>query len=140
MRLRRCDVLVGDRSPGLVTRFLDHFLPRREQSAAEYELPRFSDAPQTVFRHPAELMRYCAGHPHESHAIYWRNTEATNPAQGMVFFTSDGELILGLSSAPALAEQFLADLKAFAGSVTGYIAFESPPPGTAAEFRDSANR
>jgi len=133
-------VLVQGRSFDLVMQFLDRFLQQREQAAAEYEVPRFSDTPRFVFRHAVDLMAYCAKYLDEPHAIYFRNTTAGEPAHAMIFYTADGEMILGLSTQVSRAGRFLDELKAFAGSDTGYIDYETPPPDTAAEFRALANK
>ena len=55
----------------------------------------------------------------------------------MLFFTSDGALILGLSVVEREDEWF-SRLKEFAGSEVGCITFETAPPATAGEFRQLA--
>jgi hypothetical protein len=135
-----CYVLAPRRSAVLVAQFLGRFLPEREQARDEYEAPRFSDSPRAVFRDAAELAAYCEAHPDEGHAAYWRNTAGGGPAHAMAFFTTDGEMVLGLSTDVPQAEEALADLMAFAGSGVGYIDFERPPPETAAELRTLEGR
>lgn len=88
--------LASRRTEQAVTEFLDHFLPDRVESAAEYEIPQYSDAPTTVFTQASDLIRYCCDNPNEVHAVYWRSE--TRPEHAMVFFYGDGGLIFGVST------------------------------------------
>jgi hypothetical protein len=117
-------------------RFLDTFAPQREQSAEDYVFPQYAQQPLVILKSAREAIHYCEAHSAEAQSIYFRNLGA-GPAHAMVFFTSDGGLILGLSVVEREDEWF-DRLKEYAGSDLGYIAFETPPPATTAEFRQLA--
>jgi hypothetical protein len=127
-------VLAPDRSATTASRFLLEFAPRRQQSAAEYEFPQFSDRPTTVLLTAQEAIRYCIEHPSEPQSLYFRNL-ADRPAHVMLFFTADQGLIFGLSVEQAEAEDRFRRLCDWAGTQIGYVTFEEPPPATANEFR-----
>ncbi len=127
-------VLSPARSAAMAERFLDTFAPRREQSAAEYEFPEYSDKPLVIVKSAREAIRYCEDHLGEAHRISFRNL-GEGPAHAMLFFTPDGGLILGLSVVE-YEDEWFGRLTEVAGSTVGYIAFETPPPATAAEFRE----
>lgn len=132
------DVYVSarERSVAEAVRFLAAFAPSGEQSASEYTFPEYSEQPTAVFGTAAEAIRYCETYPTEAQRFYFRNPNGT-PAHAMLFFTSDGGLILGLSVSEEVEEAFTG-LKAHARSDLGYITFESPPCERAAEFRELA--
>ena len=127
-------VLATSRTEAAVDEFLDYFAPQREQSAIDYSIPQHEDPPQRVFQTASEVVTYCCQHSTETQSIYWRRVGDGEPAHVMVFFTSDAQLIFGLSVSENVANQFLAELQRHAHSDIGYITFESPPPETAAEF------
>ena len=131
-----CYVLVRSRSANLVVAFLDHFLPARAESAAEYQVPQYSPAPSHRFQVASELLAYLEQHPNEPHTIYWRSLAAVGPAHAMACATDDGALILGLSceAEPAVAERLLAEMKQSVGSADGAIWLESSPPRSASRF------
>ena len=127
-------VLTKSRTETVVAAFLERFAPAREEMTDEYLIPQFAEAPRTVFTTSAEVIRYCCSHTSEPQSVYWRLLGDEDPAYAMVFFTSDAQLILGLSVNEEAADRFLAELRSHAGSDIGYITFENPPPGTATEF------
>jgi hypothetical protein len=117
-----CYVLVNGRSPEVVQRFLDRFVPVREEMASEYEIPQYSERPDHVFQTASELLQYLAKHPEQHHAIYWRAIEQGIAEHAMVFPTKDGAIIFGLSCATEdLAVQALSEMKTFLASDVGSI-------------------
>jgi hypothetical protein len=127
-------VLAPERSAALIARFLEHFTPDAEEVVDDgYGVPQFSDTPARHFRRAEELVEHLAAHPSESYGVYWRNLGA-GPAFAMAFFTTDGAIILGLACLEGEAEARLTELQSFAGSKSGCILFEQPPPDSAAEF------
>ena len=128
-------VLTQSRTEEAIAAFLDRFAPVRKETADEYCIPRHADAPHTIYRTAADVVAYCCGQVSESQCVYWRRVGDGDPAYAMVFFTSDGFLILGLSTDESMAEWYFAELRTHAGSDIGYITGESPPPETATEFR-----
>jgi hypothetical protein len=129
-------VLSPSRSASVAERFLDTFALRREQSAEAYEFPEYSERPLVIVTSAREAIQYCEDHPCEGHRLSFRNL-GKGPAHAMLFFTSDNGLILGLSVAE-FEDDWFDRLKKFTGSSVGFIAFEAPPPATAAEFRELA--
>ncbi len=128
-------VLTQSRTEATISAFLDCFAPVREETADDYCIPQHADSPHTIFRTAPEVVAYCCCHASETQSIYWRRVGDGDPAYAMVFFTSDGFLILGLSTDESTADRYFAELRTHAGSDTGYVTVESPPPETAAEFR-----
>jgi len=131
-----CYVLVGSRSPELVNRFLDHFVPQRQETADEYEVPQHSAKPEMVFRTAAALLQYLSDHPEHHHAVYWHALGKGDPTRAMVFPTSDGATIVGLScrSDAETAERLLAEMKSFLHTDIGSFWFETPAPTSSKEF------
>jgi hypothetical protein len=113
-----------------VINFLDQFLPEREESADEYELPQYSDSPDLIFSRANDLIEYCSNNESAENSIYWRALKQKKPEHGMVFFLRDGNVIFGLSTDASdieFARQLLIDLKKNLGSKLGYITHEAPP-------------
>ena len=129
-------VLARERSARVANQFLAAFAPNCLESADEFGFPEFAEVPTVVFTTSAEAIRYCEAHPGAAHRFYFRNPKGS-PAHAMLFFTSDGGLILGLSVVKG-EKQAYSRLVGHAGSDIGYITFESPPHDTAAEFRQAA--
>jgi hypothetical protein len=137
-------VLGPERSAVAAGRFLDTFVPDREPSAVEYLFPERADVPDVTLRDPIEAIRHAARRPGEEQRFYFRNAGTGEPAHAMVFFTSDGGMVLGVS-VPEQHEDphreeaeiagWLARLQQATGAAVGYALYESPPPGnTVAEF------
>jgi hypothetical protein len=66
--------LSARRTEERVTAFAERFLPEREETADEFEVPQFARAPEQVFRTSAELIRHCCARLSEAQPVYWRNT------------------------------------------------------------------
>ena len=137
-----CYCLVASRDATIGIAFLDKFLPDREASAVDYPVPRYVDAPQHVFTDPGELMLFLAKKLNEKYSIYWRNIDSTNVfGHGMLFYTDDGKMIVGVSVAGNYPEDALVircykEVKKFLNSEMGCITIEEPPPLNAIEFKD----
>ena len=116
-------VLARDRSSEVCDRFLVEFAPYREQSAIDYCFPQHSDRPTLVLTAPEDAIRHCATNPSESQSFYFRNL-ADGPAHVMLFFTSDGGLILGLSVEEDEMDDSYARLREHAQSEFGYVTCE----------------
>ena len=129
-------VLVENRSLALINIFLDRFLPHRQEMASEYEVPQYSDNPEMLFKKASEVMELCEQNGSEVQAIYWTSTSGGEPRCAMVFYTSDGAMVLGLSTDDgSLEEPLLAQMIKFCRSSEGLINYEEPPPQTKVEFR-----
>jgi hypothetical protein len=140
--LADCYVLVKSPSKKRVEEFLAHFMPRRWPLADEYEMPQYSDKPEEVFRTSGEALSYLEEHPNQGHALYWQNQDSEEPRCGMIFPTTDGQMIYGLSCRAddeGTPGRILDAMKHFLQADIGYIAFEEPPPETTQEFMDRVN-
>jgi hypothetical protein len=128
-------VLGGKRSPEAIIGFLDHFLPSRRESADEYEVPQYSDAPDTVFKTAEELIAYCCQNPKEPHTIYWRSDAEDEHAE--VFFLKDGGLIFGVST-PAdnfsRVDEVCSKLGHFFDTEEIIVTYEDLPPESIDDF------
>lgn len=129
--------LAPDRTEATSDRFRSAWLRHFEESAEEYEVPRNSDHPDSVYTSVDDLIRMLAASPAEGHAVYWHNSQPGPILNGMLFFTTDGGLVVGLSIADEdadAARQILSQLAATVGAAHGYATFEEPPPATTPEF------
>jgi hypothetical protein len=128
--------LASKHSEQSITEFLDHFLPERVESADEYEIPQYSDAPAAVYTKASDLIRHCCDNPHEVHTVYWRSEN--QPEHAMVFFLGDGGLIFGVST-PAedhnRIDLVADDLGRFLKSEEVIVTYEDLPPETSEDFR-----
>lgn len=135
--------LAPERSVAAVERFLDRFLPHREQTADDYTVPEYSESPVVVFDTPEELIAHCCTHPEADQRVYWLNRSAGDPHSAHVFFLTDGGLVFGLSIATsdeAAWDRWLHELQSFIGSAHGYWTGECPPEDTVAAFVAIAQR
>ena len=133
--------LAGERSPETVTRFRDRWLTDAEPSADEYEFPLHSDRPDAVYSSPWQLIDRLLAIPQQRHSIYWTNRDPGDLRNAMLFFTTDGGLIAGLTvetDEPSRASTMLRQLAESLGARYGYAACEEPPPDTTSEFKARA--
>lgn len=134
-----CYVLTNQRTYIFLHSFLNHFLPEREAHASEYEVPQQADHPDHVFKAPEDLITYLENHPNERHAIYWQNKQVSTVRAGMCLFTSDGQVIVGLTSETHYPDTYLEDsclkqLKEFCKSSIGLIEYDTPAAKDTAAF------
>jgi hypothetical protein len=135
--------LAGERSHDVVRRFRDRWLTSFEPSAAEYEFPQYSDRPDAVYSSPWELIDRLLAAPEQPHSLYWRNPRPGHELHAMLFFTTDGGLIAGLTVATADPDRARTTLRRLAQSVDaryGYATWEEPPPDTASGFKARARK
>lgn len=114
--------------------FLNHFLPFRENSAVEFEVPQYAEEPLMVFQVAEDLMDYLEKQPTVPYGLYWQNIDPTAlNRHGMLFYTKDGYLIFGISRYAVSIEDTsneeacLAEMKAYFKTKEGYITYECPP-------------
>jgi hypothetical protein len=131
-------VLSPKRSTVEIARFLDRFLPDREETADEYVIPQFSDTPEIEFRDAETLLTYLCENPNEPHAVYWLSKAACDPRCAMVFPMTGGQIVYGLS-VEENEQEYLETLKTFMDSPIGYIDFENPPPDSPSDFEKVAS-
>ena len=131
-------VISRRRDSASVQKFLEHFLPQREESADDYEVPQYADEPQTTYERASEVMDHCAANVDEGYGLYWHAIGKSKTEHAMVLYLQDGHVIYGLSTDAAdepYVRQLLTSMKAFLDSCCGYIAHEaSPDAATLEEF------
>ena len=126
-------VLSDRRSKEAVDRFLNHFVPQRKESTDEYLVPMYSTFPTSSFDTAEDLLAYIYENPNEPHSIYWASENTEGPSFAMVFPTTDGRIVYGLSVLRS-EQKYLEELKRHLNSSKGYIDFESSPPADTADF------
>ena len=125
------------RNRASIDAFLKSFMPARDEVADEYWIPPYSPAPTMVIRSASELLDYCCEHPEQEHRVYWQSHEGVRPEHGMVYFHSDGSMVLGLSTDSAdqdFVDVLCRGLGSVDGVVASYITHEDLPPDTADGF------
>ncbi|WP_038164825.1 hypothetical protein [Verrucomicrobium sp. BvORR106] len=129
-------VLGRERSPDLIIRFLDHFLPARGEAADEYAVPQYADTPQIVFKTADELINHCCQHSKEAYSIYWRSKPGDEHAE--VYFLEDGGVIFGVST-PAenqmRVDAVSSELGRFFETDEIFVTYEDLPPDSVDGFK-----
>ena len=130
-------VLCPRRDLKTVARFRERWLDSMTEAADGYDFPGFPEPLEATYASPWELCERLVREPARPYAIYWTaGTEATLVA-AMLFFTSDGGLIAGLSvpdTEAGVIERALKDLAASVGGRFGMTLWEEPPAERAADF------
>lgn len=131
-----CYCLVKSRSQEIVERFLERFIPNRQESADDY----MSNG--TVFTDAEDLLKHLQENIKESNSVYWRTTDEESEVQhAMAFYTDDGSMILGLSFIgnnryDERAKKILNSMCSFLSSEIACLTVEEPPPTNSLEFID----
>ncbi|BDD08540.1 hypothetical protein FUAX_09720 [Fulvitalea axinellae] len=142
-------VIQKSRSKKLGVDFLNHFLPIREESADEYLIPQYLDDPIHEFDNAEDLMTFLESNPQYAQSIYWRNKDKENlNKQGMIFYTKDGNMILGISRNADMSgnlnteneDECLIEMKKYFKTENGYIHYENPPAKSYDEFIEIVNK
>ena len=136
-------VLAAERSKEIFDHFTNSWLRGFIEVANEYEFPQYSGKPEAVYSTFRELVDRLINAPQEPHSIYWRAANGGAVRSGMVFFTLDGKMIVGLSIDSDDAKQishYLQELADTVGGSAGYSALEEPPPETLEDFLDAVAR
>ena len=135
-----CYVLAPERSAAVASLFLERFLPKR--------VPLFDSLdPSEVLGLPADsslsdVLEHLEAQADTQYSMYWRNALEEPPYYGLLAFTADGALILGLSPCAddrmSEAERWIEAMKESTVSDTAYWGVEEPPVETSSEFRSRA--
>ncbi len=127
--------LLNDRSKTTALAFLDRYMPDREQSAAEYEFPRFSRPPDFLLFDYLDVLDYLEEHLRTPYALYLRNTKCDiSPINAMFFFTSDEHVIYGLDVLDREYEQWREEMRKIVLPETICVCWEAFPPETKLEY------
>ena len=136
-------VLAAERTLEAAKRFMREWAQEFRPAASEYEFPQYADKPVFVYSSPADLIKNLVEAPAEPHGLYWNNPARGFVRTSMLFFTTDGAMIVGLSvegDQPPLLEETLRALALTVSGRVGYCAYETPPPDTVSEFIDYARQ
>jgi len=127
--------LSNERTATLASRFLNTFGAELLPFAEDFPVPEFSVNPAHVFRRVEDLISFLELNRSEPYGLYW-NVGASEGeiAQAMLFYTTDGGLILGLAVTPESAPLHLRRLMTFAGTDDAMYGDEQRPPETSGEF------
>jgi hypothetical protein len=140
-----CYVLSKNRTIDFINDFLDTFLPNRQESADEYEVPQYSDNPTEIFDNATDALKFLVDNPNFEHAIYWNNPDKSDLRGVELFFTNDGFVVIGIYCETMypntdIEDRFYKQLTEFSGSEIGYITYEDTPPFNSQEFIDKARK
>ena len=130
-------VLAPERSKKVVQDFLFRWANGFEECADEYEFPQYSESPEKVYRSPLDLIERLISDRKAPHSIYWRNPRKELISMAMLFFTTDGFMIAGVTAETeddAELRQLLESLASSLNSSYGIAFFEEPPPSSGLEF------
>ena len=128
-------VLALSRTRAQIELFRDKFLQGFYEAAREYRFPQLCDEPSWISRDVNYVVDVLVRERGQHYNIYWNNPTRTDDIRnGILSFTSDAGLIVGLSVPVEKANQYLDRLKNYMQSTIGCVLLESPPPETAAEF------
>jgi hypothetical protein len=131
-------VLCRSRSKAIADGFLDAFGRSRTQAAEDYPYPEFTDAPEITYKTPSELIERLENDCNSSYSIYWDCHSANEPGQVMLFFTSDGRMIVGIGGPKSSIERELQRITTLVDGEYGYVTSGSCPPDSFDEFAEIA--
>ena len=124
------NVIAEKRDISTVKRFLDHFLPKRKETADSYELPQYSNKPEIILNFDHEILSHCESNKHTEYLIIWKASEENKIEYGTICYLKDEHVIYSLSTNAenvGYAKELLGKLKAFLNSKHGYIGNEASP-------------
>ncbi|MGZ5283882.1 MAG: hypothetical protein ACXWEY_16525 [Bacteroidia bacterium] len=123
-----CCVLAHERSPQIIYKVLNNFIPFYEKLNGDYVHP--NNDPFYQFKNEEEIVNYFSENKSEETTLFW-NQYYDNPDKimGGAFFTSDGMLIMSLTVNPITKteQEYLKELKKFLDSKIGVINYINPP-------------
>jgi hypothetical protein len=135
-----CYSLLRTRSKVKCDSFLDSFALQRIESADEYLING------NTFNDISDAMKYLEENPHEDYGLYWRNAnEHSIFKHVMIFYTNDGNVILGLSVVgnsdfSLSVKEGYQRLIQFTSSKINCVTVEEPPPSSTEEFIQFSNK
>lgn len=122
------------RTMPIINMFFKLFLPNWEKLAEEYEVPQYADNPEIVFENPDEIISYLIKNHEYDYSMYFQNKKNEEPEQGMLFFTNDGYLIIGIVVRSDYINWFKKLKNTFDASF-GYLTLEEVPPNSSFDFK-----
>jgi hypothetical protein len=131
-------VLCSSRSKAVADTFLDRFGRSRTQIAEDYPYPEFADEPEITYETPSELIGRLEKDRDSSYSLYWDCRSEDEPDQVMLFFTSEGRMIVGIGGPKGSIESELEKIATLVGGEYGYVTSGSCPPDSSDEFIEIA--
>ncbi|MFN6103137.1 MAG: hypothetical protein ACK5EA_01605 [Planctomycetaceae bacterium] len=131
-------ILCRSRSKAIADVFLDAFGKSRIQAAADYPYPEFADEPEIIYKTPSELIERLEKDCDSSYSVYWDCQSVNEPEQVMLFFTSDGRMIVGIGGPKSSIESELQRISMLVDGEYGYVTSGSCPPDSFDEFAEMA--
>jgi len=131
-------VLCRSRSKAVAIRFLDAFAGSRTQVAEDFPYPEFADEPEITYATPLDLIERLENEHDSSYSIYWDCHSEDEPEQVMLFFTSEGRMIVGVGGPKESIESSLQKIATLVDGEYGYVTSGSCPPDTRDEFVEIA--
>ena len=128
------------RTKELGLEFLDCFLPVREDCADDYPYPEYTDSAKLVYDSIDELLGVLETDTSAEYSLYWRGGPGSNYAQAMLFFTNDGNLVVGLAVYGEPRERVFTEIAEFTKGAYGYVDFENVPALSKSGFMSRCNR
>ena len=131
-------VLCRNRSKAIADVFLEAFGKSRTQVAVDYPYPEFADEPQITFDNPSALLEQLEADPTSSYSVYWDCHATDEPRQVMLFFTSEGRMIVGVGGPRGSIEDELQKISSLVRGEFAYVTSGSCPPDSSKEFAEIA--
>lgn len=136
-----CYVLTNNRTESFVEGFLNHFVPKRRETADEYEVPQYADNPVERFKTAREAVKFLVENINVEHSLYWANSEKSDLKGAELFFTDDAHIIMGIYCETKypnteIEDKIFRELKEFCSSDLGYVTYEEAPPHNSEEFKE----
>lgn len=113
-------------------------VPHRRSQVPESDIVSGASFPHSLAHATCVLIDRLLAAPEQPHSLYWSNRGPGQELPAMLFFTTDGGLIAGLTVETDDPNQASTTLRQLAQSVDaryGYATGEQPPPDTASVFK-----
>lgn len=128
-------VLCDSRTEETIYAFLNNCALNRRPLTDEYPIPENSDNPTDIIYSEQEIFKKLVKDNHEAYAFYWNCDFPIKTA--MLFFTEDGNLIVGLAVCEPYVQSYYQQILLSVKGSYGYVQNaqeESPPPNCKSDF------
>lgn len=124
-------VIFRDRSAKRIAGLLDELIPGRHVAAGGFEVS--DNGKEQVLRNDTAVMNYAEKH-HSAETVIYYNADHDYVTSGIVCYTSDGYVILGLTVFEDANETAFKKLVSVSSPLLGFMEWECPPPFSHDEF------
>ena len=122
------------RSKKILNIFLDEFLPKRVELSENYSYPEYEESPEEVFAGLDSIIDKLIADKNSEYSLYWGNSTDSEVKNAMVFFLSDGGMIVGLAVDAEKSEAMMEHLARVVNARYGYEELEGFLPESTLEF------